>query len=341
MASSRDLSGSTRTRDATSVFAALAKQIRFPHGVVTMSNFKKAAACPRHGALCALVLALPLSAPLASASTLPTISGTPATSVMVTHKYQFQPSASDSDHGTLTFSITNKPWWASFGTSTGQLSGTPGNAATFGNIVICVRDGTERSCLPAFTVKVVPPPDTPPTISGRPATAATVGSAYSFQPTAHDPNGLPVTFGIWDKPSWLSFNGATGRLYGTPTAAEAGTYAHIGITVSNGYYRAVLPSFAITVSGQGAQLPPAAVTIAWTPPTENTNGTVLTNLAGYHLYYGTNQSNLNQVVDITNPGLATYVLSSLSAGTWYFALTSINEAGVESARSAVVSSVVE
>jgi hypothetical protein len=305
-----------------------------------MSILKTAAVRPRHAALCALALALPLSSPLASANTPPTIRGTPVTSVIETHEYEFRPSASDSDHGKLTFSVTNKPWWASFNSSTGQLSGISYHAVTFGNIIICVRDGTSRSCLPAFAVKVLPLPDTPPVISGRPAATATVGSAYSFQPTAHDPNGLRVRFGIWDKPSWLNFDPATGRLYGTPTAADVGKYSHIGITVSNGYYQALLPTFSITVPSQGAELPPAAVTIAWTPPTENTNGSALTNLAGYHLYYGTSQSNLNQVVDITNPGLANYVLSSLSSGTWYFALTSVNTQGVESVRSAVISTVV-
>ena len=306
-----------------------------------MSMLKRAAVCPRHGALCALVLALPLSAPLASADTPPTISGKPATSVIETHAYEFKPSASDSNHATLTFSITNKPWWASFNSSTGLLSGTFGHAATFSDIVICVGDGTSRSCLPAFAVKVLPLPDTPPVISGTPAATAKVGSAYSFQPTAHDPNGLRLTFGVWDKPAWLNLDSATGRLYGTPTAADVGAYSHIGITVTDGYYGSVLPSFSITVPSQGAELPPSAVTIAWTPPTENTNGTALTNLAGYHLYYGTSQSNLSKVVDITNPGLATYVLSDLSSGTWYFALTSVNTAGTESVRSAVISTVVQ
>jgi hypothetical protein len=306
-----------------------------------MSIFNTAAVCPRHAALCALVLALPLSSPLARANTAPTINGAPATSIVETRDYEFQPSASDSAGDELTFSITNKPWWASFSSSTGRLSGASAHAATFSDIVICVSDGTSRSCLPAFAVKVLPLPDTPPVISGTPAATATVGSAYSFQPTARDPNGLPLIFEVFDRPAWLSIDQATGRLYGTPTAADVGTYPHIGITASNGYYQGTLPSFSITVPSQGAELPPAAVTIAWTPPTENTNGTALTNLAGYHLYYGTSQSNLNKVVDITNPGLASYVLSDLSSGTWYFALTSVNTAGVESVRSAVISTVVE
>jgi hypothetical protein len=301
---------------------------------------KKAAARLQHAALCALASVSLFFSPLASANTAPTISGKPATSIMVMHGYAFQPTASDADHDKLTFSISNKPWWASFSSSTGKLYGTPQHASTFSGVGICVSDGTHRTCLPAFVLKVVPP-TAPPVITGTPSATAKVGSAYSFQPTGRDPSGLKLTFGIWDKPSWLTFNASTGKLSGTPTAANVGSYPRIGITVSDGYHTAQLPSFAITVPSQGAALPPSAVTIAWTPPTENTNGSTLTNLAGYHIYYGTSQSSLNKVVDIDNPGLAAYVLSTLSSGTWYFALTSINSQGVESARSAVVSTVVE
>lgn len=306
-----------------------------------MSIFSTAAVCPRRAALCALVLASSLSSPLASAATAPTISGKPATSIVETRAYEFKPSTTNPAGSKLTFSITNKPWWTSFNSATGLLSGTSMHAATFSGIVICVHAGTARSCLPAFAVKVLPLPDTPPVISGKPPATATVGSAYSFQPTAHDPNGLKLSFGIWGKPAWLNFDKTTGRLYGTPTAADVGKYGPIGITTFDGFHQGDLPGFAITVPSQGAELPPAAVTIAWTPPTENTNGSVLTNLAGYHLYYGTTQSNLAKVVDITNPGLAAYVLSDLSSGTWYFALTSVNSAGVESARSTVISTVVQ
>jgi Putative Ig domain len=305
-----------------------------------MSKLNTAAVCPRQAALCALVLALPLTSPHASAGTAPTISGKPATSVVETHKYEFQPTAKDAG-AKLTFSITNKPWWATFSASTGQLAGTAAHTATFSDIVICVSNGTSRSCLPSFALKVTALPDTPPVLSGKPAATATVGRAYSFTPTARDPNGLKLIFLIWGKPAWLNFDKATGRLYGTPTAAEVGKYGPMGIEATDGYYQSSLPGFAVTVPSQGASLPPSAVTIAWTPPTENTNGSTLTNLAGYHIYYGTNQSNLNKVVDITNPGLASYVLSDLTSGTWYFALTSVNAAGVESVRSSVISTVVD
>jgi hypothetical protein len=75
----------------------------------------------------------------------------------------------------------------------------------------------------------------------------------------------------------------------------------------------------------------------WTPPTQNSDGSTLTNLAGYHLYYGTSADNLTQTVQISNPGLAAYTLANLPAGTWYFAVTSYSSAGIESARSAIVS----
>jgi len=306
-----------------------------------MSIYNTAAVCPRHAALCALVLALPLTSTLARAGTAPTISGAPATSVEVTHTYKFQPTAKDASGAKLTFSITNKPWWATFSSATGLLSGTPAHASTFTGIGICASNGASRACLPSFSVKVTALPDTPPVLSGKPAATATVGAAFSFQPTARDPNGLKLTFAIWGKPAWLNFDKTTGRLYGTPTAADVGKYSPIGISASDGYYSGNLPSFGITVPSGGASLPPAAVTIAWTPPTENTNGSTLTNLAGYHIYYGTSQSNLNKVVDISNPGVATYVLSDLTSGTWYFALTSVNSAGVESVRSSVISTVVD
>jgi hypothetical protein len=79
-------------------------------------------------------------------------------------------------------------------------------------------------------------------------------------------------------------------------------------------------------------------TLDWTPPTQNSDGSTLTDLAGYYVYYGTSADKLTQSVKITNPGLSAYTLSNLSAGTWYFAVSSYSAAGIESARSGVVSS---
>jgi hypothetical protein len=81
-------------------------------------------------------------------------------------------------------------------------------------------------------------------------------------------------------------------------------------------------------------------TLDWMPPTENSDGSVLSNLAGYTVYYGSSPGSLTQSVKISNPGLATYTMTNLPSGTWYFQVTSYSSAGVESARSGVVSTTI-
>jgi hypothetical protein len=81
-------------------------------------------------------------------------------------------------------------------------------------------------------------------------------------------------------------------------------------------------------------------TLDWMPPTDNTDGSVLTDLAGYTVYYGTSPSNLTQSVKVTNPGLTAYTLSNLGSGTWYFAVSSYSSAGAESSPSSVVSTTI-
>lgn len=83
------------------------------------------------------------------------------------------------------------------------------------------------------------------------------------------------------------------------------------------------------------------VTINWTPPTENTDGTTLANLAGYRIHYGTASKRYTQAITVSNPGLARYVISSLPPGTYYFSVTAYNSAGTESPLSSEVSAKVD
>jgi hypothetical protein len=66
------------------------------------------------------------------------------------------------------------------------------------------------------------------------------------------------------------------------------------------------------------------------PPTVNADGTPLTDLAGYTIRYGTSPGTLDQVIEIRNPGLTSYVVENLAPATWYFAISSVNSEGVES-----------
>jgi hypothetical protein len=78
-------------------------------------------------------------------------------------------------------------------------------------------------------------------------------------------------------------------------------------------------------------------TLDWLPPTENSDGSVLTNLAGYTVYYGTSPDNLSQTVKVTNAGLTAYAVTGLTSGMWYFAVTSYSADGIESSRTTTVS----
>lgn len=268
----------------------------------------------------------------AVANRAPAISGTPATSATVGAAYSFQPTASDADGNTLGFSIANKPSWASFNTSTGRLSGTPATTAVHSGIVISVSDGTVTTSLPAFTLTVGAAANRAPTISGSPVTSIAVASSYLFSPVASDADGDTLTFTVANKPAWATFSTSTGRLSGTPALADVGTYSGVTISVSDGKTSTTLAAFSISVT----QVATGSATLSWAAPTQNTDGSALTNLTGYRIYFGTSAASLTQSVDIPNASILTYVLGDLSPATWYFAVKAV-AGGVESDLSNVAS----
>jgi hypothetical protein len=93
-----------------------------------------------------------------------------------------------------------------------------------------------------------------------------------------------------------------------------------------------------TISGDAMALATTtrSATLSWTPPTRNTNGTVLTNLAGYKIYTGTTRTNLKWRATVKNPGLSRYVVEPLVVGERYFAIAALNTKGVMSARTGIV-----
>lgn len=257
----------------------------------------------------------------------PTIWGVPATSVDAGQAYAFRPSAADPEGQQLRFSVAGLPSWATLDRTTGELTGTPTatNAGTYAGITISVSDGQASASLAPFSIAVTSS-NLPPKISGVPSASATAGQAYSFVPTASDPEGQKLAFSVANKPLWAKFDSTTGRLYGTPTDANAGTYSGIVIAASDGQNSAALPAFAIFVEKPAAR----SATLSWVPPTSNVDGTPITNLAGYRIAYGQSSSGLNQVVDIPSPGVTSAAIENLAAGTWYFAVKAYTTANVES-----------
>jgi hypothetical protein len=264
------------------------------------------------------------------------ISGTPPTQATVGKAYAFQPTTNAASGTTLTYSIQNKPSWATFSASTGLLAGTPTStqAGTYSNIGISVSDGTQTAALGAFNIAVAAA--TVLQISGTPPSSVNVGAAYNFVPTTSGASGTTLTFSIQNKPAWASFNSANGALTGTPSATSAGTYSNIVIGVSDGTNSPSLPTFSITVN----QVSNGTATLNWTAVTQNTNGTPLTNLSGYRVHYGTAANNMSTVITIANPTVNSYIATNLSSGTWYFGVTAYASDGSESALSNIGSKTV-
>ena len=175
--------------------------------------------------------------------------------------------------------------------------------------------------------------NTAPTVTGQPGSSILAGQSYSFQPSASDADGDSLTFTATNLPSWASFSSTSGRLSGTPGAGDVGTYSGITITVSDGKATASVGPFTITVAAVGT----GSATLSWTPPTQNSDGSTLTNLAGYTIRYGMGADALDQSIEVENSSVNTYIVENLTAGTWYFAVVAVNEAGLASSPSNIAS----
>lgn len=207
-------------------------------------------------------------------------------------------------------------WLAACGQSSPPVSGSSTAAGT-----------TQPASVTSGTVKL--------TLTGTPATSVIAGSAYMFQPAVSESSGT-ATFSITGSPPWATFNTATGELTGTPTSADVGTTGAITITASDGGTTASIGPFTIAVNAD-APPPPGTATLSWVAPTENTDGSPVTDLAGYQIHYGTSVDALTQTIVVPTAGTTTYVISDMAAGTYYFTVTAYSAMGTESAQSNVAS----
>jgi predicted phage tail protein len=92
--------------------------------------------------------------------------------------------------------------------------------------------------------------------------------------------------------------------------------------VSDGKASAALSAFSVTVA-----LPPTrTATLRWTAPTQNVDGTALTNLASYQVSYGNASKTYCATLSATAAATGV-VIEGLEPGTWYFAVKAVNAAG--------------
>jgi fibronectin type 3 domain-containing protein len=90
-------------------------------------------------------------------------------------------------------------------------------------------------------------------------------------------------------------------------------------------------------SGTGS----SSVSLSWDAPTQNNDGSPISNLAGYKIHYGTSSSEYTETVALSNAGLTRYVIDNLKSGTYYFAITAYNAQGLESSLSGEIATSVD
>ena len=71
-----------------------------------------------------------------------------------------------------------------------------------------------------------------------------------------------------------------------------------------------------------------SIALSWNAPTQNEDGSPLTDLAGYKVYYGTSSNNYTHEIDVGN--VTSINLSNLAPGTYYFRLAAYDQSGNES-----------
>jgi hypothetical protein len=147
-----------------------------------------------------------------------------------------------------------------------------------------------------------------------------------------------LTYAVANKPAWAQFSAATGTLSGTPLTGSATTDANIIVRVSNGAQSAALPAFNIAVQpAPVTQAGAGTASLIWSQPNENTDGSRLTNLAGYVVRYGTSSTALNARLSVASPHATGVEITNLSPGTWLFEVAAVNTANVVGQFSAMVS----
>jgi hypothetical protein len=173
-------------------------------------------------------------------------------------------------------------------------------------------------------------------LTGSPSTSVAAGVEYSFKPTV-SPTTQTVSFTVQGQPAWAQFNATTGELSGTPPASDEGQSSKVTIVASANGSTAALGPFAILITAPAptAATPTGSATLSWTAPTSNTDGSPISGLAGYHIYYGTDPSNLTASIDVVGAATTTYAVTGLAPGTYYFAVNAYNSDGLDSPTSSV------
>ena len=207
------------------MFTGLIDNVRIYNGALTAAQIQSDMTTPAGGHL--------------------TVSPATLASAKVNAAYTATLSASGGS-GNYTFAVTagSLPSWLSLNGSTGVLSGTPTSSGS-SSFTITATDSNASSLTgsQAYTMTVDALTLSPPTLA-----SATANSLYNAALSASGGSGsytFAVTAG--SLPSWLSLNGSTGALSGTPTSSGSSSFT-ITATDSNASNLTGSQAYTLTVN---------------------------------------------------------------------------------------------
>ena len=131
--------------------------------------------------------------------------------------------------GPITWSATGLPSTLTLAPSTGVISGTPTSAVTAADVTITAHDALGQSVIVHRAITVYPSV----AITAPSAVTAEVGSALVVAPSATGGRGA-ITWSATGLPAWASIDSTSGRITGTPSAADVSASAlSVKVTASS------------------------------------------------------------------------------------------------------------
>lgn len=157
------------------------------------------------------------------------LSGSPPPgNISVGEAFSFTPQVNNVGIASLTFSIANKPVWASFDTRTGTLTGTPtvGDIGMTSGILITVSDGVLTVAMPTFDLTVIQP--------AAPCDV-TLASGENLACQLSSQAGSEATWSLTNAPVGMAVQKRTGIIHWTPASDQLGYHTVTATaTVSSG-----------------------------------------------------------------------------------------------------------
>jgi hypothetical protein len=249
---------------------------------------------------------------------------------------------SDPDGDPLDLRVENLPRWANFwstragGAYFALLYGTPsaGDVGTYQDIRFLASDRSSTVATAPLEIAVGAP-----TIELLSSNFATLPNSYfTVLAVAHHAPGKTLRVWVDNAPAWASFwsqhdsSADYMLLYGTPTVQDVGVYPEVRFVAADSSTTAVRTLEIAVAVGSGSRF-----TLSWLQPTENEDGSALSDLAGYRLHIWAAQQGTaaSQVIPLRS-SLTQLQLEQMRSGLWKFAMTAYDSAGAESRLSPIL-----